>query len=206
MKLSNLLVLFAASSICLAQSAAKPSQVTIVPAPNANDAAVSAPGELTFHGLSQEDFEKKMQAVIDQDDQAGCPVKLTSAGLTPYLLLLRTSTDAPSTQGGLDLQFQNVSGKEIRSMELDARFLAKKSIYDLKAEKIDLHLTASGTSSLDKTIDHLRHLLLPARTNPVMLSTVMLEQVTFSDGSVWAPVNDNSCGFSANQTARVGAR
>jgi hypothetical protein len=180
--------------------------VTIVPAPHANDAAVSAPGELTFYGLSKEDLEKNVQAIIDRADQAGCPVKLTSAGLTPYLLLLRTSTNAPATQGGLDLQFENASGKEIRSMEFDARFLAKKSIYDLKAEKIDLHLTASGTSSIDKTFDHLRHLPLPERTNPVMLSTVMLEQVTFSDGSVWAPANDNYCGISANQTVRVGAR
>jgi hypothetical protein len=206
MKLSTLLLLLTASSVCLAQSAAKPPQVVIVPAPNANDATASAQDQRALQGLSKDELEQKLQAMVERSDQAGCPVKLTSAELTPYLLLLQTSNDAPATHGSLDLQFQNASGKGIRSMEFDVQFLARKSIYDLKAVKIDLHLSASGTRSLDKTFDHLRHLPLPLRTNPVVLNTITLEQVTFADGSVWTPEKDNNCDFSPSREMQVGAR
>jgi hypothetical protein len=181
MKLSTLLVLFAAASTGIAQVAPKPE---IAPA------ALKA---------------------------GGCPVVLTSAQMTPYLLLLRSSDGSsvgnpsagdslPGREPGIDLHFRNASGKEIRAVELDAEFLAKESIYDLRAKKLDLHLSAQGTQSIDETLEHLRHLPLPARTHPVVLSHIALEQVTFTDGAVWSPAKDDACGFSPNGSQQIVAR
>ena len=167
MKLSALLVLFAAASTCFAQPTAKPPTV--------------------------------------QTHQAGCPVVLTSAEMTPYLMLLRAS-GGPATQGGLDLKFRNASGKEIQSMALQAEFLAKKSIYDLRTDKLEVHLTAQGTRDMNDALDHLRHLPLPERSHPVMLNRIQLEQVTFTDGSIWTPVKDDACGFSPNPAQEIVSR
>ena len=206
-KLSTLFVLFLAASAALAQSDTTSPQTT-KPAANAPKITVG-PGEVTFENLSPEDAQTKLQGMLNRVYQVGCPVQLTSAQLTPYLMLLQSSTDTPPSQGGVDLQFRNASGKKIRSMEFDVEFLARKSIYDLKTAKIDLHLTANGTHSFDDTFDHLRHLPLPQRTYPVSLNTITLEQVTFDDGSVWMPSkeNYNYCGFfSPNHEMQIGAR
>jgi hypothetical protein len=182
MKLSTLLLLFAAAaSLGMAQVVTKPD--TPVPAPKAGS----------------------------------CPVVLTSAQMTPYLLLLRSSDGSsagnpsvgdplPGREPGIDLHFRNASGKEIRSVEINAEFLAKESIYDLRAKKIDLHLSAQGTQNIDETLEHLRHLPLPARTHPVVLNHIALEQVTFTDGSVWSPAKDDACGFSPNGSQQIVAR
>lgn len=211
-KLSALFVLFLAASAALAQSDTKSPQTTKPAAPAANAPKITVgPGDmtLTLENLSQEDAQTKLQGMLNRVYQVGCPVQLTSAQLTPYLMLLQSSTDTPPSQGGVDLQFRNASGKKIRSMEFDVEFLARKSIYDLKTAKIDLHLTANGTRSLDDTFDHLRHLSLPQRTYPVTLNTITLQQVTFDDGSVWMPSkeNNNYCGFfSPNREMQIGAR
>jgi hypothetical protein len=145
-------------------------------------------------------------------NRVGCPVVLTSAQMTPYLMLLKTSpnsSDRSTDLGrgpGIDLDFRNASGKEIRSIELDAEFLAKQSIYDLQAEKIELHLTAEGTRDINEALDHLRHLPLPQSTHPVVLNQIQLEQVTFTDGSVWTPIQGDSCRFSPNAAQQIVAR
>ena len=175
MKLSALLLLFAAAFTAIAQSTAAPSQANLSPS----------------------------QIAITGDNQVGCPVVLTSAWLTPYLMLLRAGSAPLDDSGGIDLRFRNASGKEIRSMEFDAVFLAKKSIYDINGVKITLHLAATGTDSIDDTFEHLRHLSLPERTNPVLVDNVTLEQVTFADGSVWTAKSDGFCGFAPSQTLPV---
>jgi hypothetical protein len=211
MKLSALLVLLAAASAWhvqtgFAQSTTKTQQVFIVPEPNPDSTPDADQNSSARVNKWKAKIESELQAAMARADQSGCPVTLTSAGLTPYLMLLRTSTGAPPAHGGLDLQFRNTSGKEIRSMQFEAEFLAKKSIYDLQAYKIGMHLTATGTSNIDKTFDHLRHLPLPQRTYPVILNTIMLEQVTFIDGSVWSPAKDNNCVMSPNGELQIGAR
>jgi hypothetical protein len=142
------------------------------------------------------------QTINDRVSQAECPVVLTSASLTPYLMLLRASSGFP-LEGGLDLHFRNASGKEIRSMDFDAVFLAKKTIYDLNGVKVTLHLTADGTGSIDNTFEQLRHLPLPARTNPVLLDRITLEQVTFRDGSVWTAKAVSFCGVEPNGVQQI---
>jgi hypothetical protein len=139
--------------------------------------------------------------------QEGCPVVLTSTNLSPYMMLLRAGggngTYDPVAQGGVDLEFRNASGKEIRSMQLQAEFLAKKSIYDLQTEKITMLLTVYGTGDADATVEHSRHLALQSSNHPVALNRVTLKQVVFDDGSMWAARQDNACGTAPNSLLRV---
>lgn len=198
MKLSALL-LFAAASTAIAQSTGASSNLSPGQIEATGDVSSAAAATVIITGS---ETTKDLQAASDRVNQVGCPVVLTSAWLSPYLMLLRDGmTPSPDTVrdgSGIDLRFRNASGKEIRSMELDAVFLAKKSIYDLNGVKITLHLTATGTDSIDSTFEHLRHLPLPAKTNPVLVDNVSLEQVTFADGSVWTAKGDGFCGFAPN--------
>jgi len=139
---------------------------------------------------------------MDRLSQATCPVELTSAWLTPHMMLLNSAS--PSSGNGVDLEFRNASGKEIRSMELSATILVKKSIYDLKyLPAIQLDLTAYGTSSVDETFTQLRHLSLPTGIHPALVQDLTLQQVTFADGSVWTGRGDQHCGFTPGQTLPV---
>jgi hypothetical protein len=151
-------------------------------------------------------LQQRMQQKLAAENQTGCPVVLTSASLSPYMMLLRANGGGaydPAAQGGVDLEFRNASGKEIRSMPLQAEFLAKKSIYDLQADKITMFLTVYGTGDVDAAIEHPRHLSLQSPNHPVALNRVTLKQVIFDDGSVWAARQNNACGMSPNSMLRV---
>jgi len=212
MKLSRLLVLFAAASICLAQDIAKPPVVVYRATPSSKPLLIPDQEWSAMQKMSKEQFQQKIQELTDRMNQVGCPVVLTSAQMTGYLMLLKDSPGSSGTSTnpgdgpGIDLGFRNASGKQIRSIALDAEFLAKRTIYDLQAEKIEIHLTAEGTRNVDNALDHLRHLPLPQRTHPVVLNHLQLEQVTFIDGSVWMPVRDDSCGFSPGVETQIVAR
>ena len=210
MKLSYLVLLFAVAATCIAQETVKPPDPTHNTATNSQGVIVPEQEWPDLRNLSKQQLEQKLQEMSDRENQAGCPVLLTSAQIAPYLMLLRNSTgfaDASQPRDpNLDLNFRNASGKAIRSIQFDAEFLTKKSIYDLQAAKIDLHLTTNGTTSLDKTLDHLRHLPLAQRPHPIALDKLTLEQVTFADGSIWSPAKDNHCGYSPNREWEIGAR
>jgi hypothetical protein len=206
MKLSILLILLAAACTSMAQETMKPPAVIYRAAPASGPVIIPAQDWPAMQKMPKAEFQKKLQDLTDRMNQTGCPVVLTSAGLTPYLMLLHASAGSAETPGrdpGLDLNFRNASGKEIRSMEFDAEFLARKSIYDLNAVKIDLHLTADGTGSVDETFEQLRHLPLPQRSHPVTFQRIELEQVTFADGSVWTPKDDSFCGIGPDRMRTI---
>jgi hypothetical protein len=199
----SVLLLLAAVPICVAQGTSASLQATPSLDPNpkmgiVNDEAMSrAVADFAAAAATRES-----QKTMDRINQADCPVVLTSAGLTPYLMLLHTSGET-ANNGGLDLEFRNASGKEIRSMEFSAEILVKKSIYDLDPLRIHLHLTAYGTASIDKAFAQFRHLSLPQQIHPSMVERLTLEQVTFVDGSIWTSRNDSYCGFAPSQTLPV---
>jgi len=187
MKLSALLLLCA--SMCVAQAAA-PHQ-SAAPSPQQNSSAATQYEDLPIPGPA-------LQAAIARDmeraRQASCPVVLTSASLAPYLQLLKAGGEVEGN--GLDLEFHNASGKEIRSMELSATILVKKSIYDLGyLPPVHLDLTAYGTRNVDSAVDELRRLTLPTRIHPALVDSVRLEQVSFEDGSIWSPKTGQYCGL-----------
>jgi len=204
MKLPSILLLAVATSICAAQSAAAVPQSP--PSLNQNPTvAIVDNGALsrTAAAAAAAMATKELRKTMDRVNQAICPVVLTSAGLTPYLMLLNTSRDASGNS--LDLEFRNASGKEIRSMEFSARILVKRSIYDLDyLPAIRLSLTASGTRSVDATFAQLRRLSLPEDIHPTLVEGITLEQVTFADGTTWTSRGNQSCSFSPSRMLQVG--
>lgn len=138
----------------------------------------------------------QLQGILDRTAEAGCPVVLTSAWLAPRLQLVKSPSGDSSGGNGIDLEFRNASGKEIRSIELSATILVKKSIYDLGyLPPVHLSLTAFGTRNIDSAFAELRRLSLPEEMHPALVDSVRLEQVTFGDGSEWFPASDRFCGL-----------
>jgi len=199
MKLSALL--FLAVCTCVAQ--------TTTAFPSRQNQASQTPGivddqavALAASAVAVSAAEKNAQSMMEHISQENCPVVLTSAWLSPRLQLL-TSGDA-SGGNGIDLQFRNASGKEIRSIELSATILVKKSIYDLGyLPPVHLYLTAYGTRTIDSAFAQLRHLSLPGGIHAALVEGVTLEQVSYEDGSVWTPANSDHCGIGPDQTLPV---
>ncbi|MGA7312609.1 MAG: hypothetical protein WBX22_01440, partial [Silvibacterium sp.] len=142
----SVLLLLAAVPTCVAQSNSASPQATPSLDPNPKMGIVDDESIRVAADFAAAAATKESQKTMDRINQADCPVVLASAGLTPYLMLLHTSGET-ANNGGLDLEFRNASGKEIRSMEFSAEILVKKSIYDLDSLRIHLHLTAYGTAS-----------------------------------------------------------
>jgi len=188
------LLLLAAVSTCVAQSNTVSNQAT--PSLNPNPTAGIAGEEAMSRAanVAVAPANKEPGKMMDRMNQANCPVVLTSAGLTPYMMLLRTSGDA-ANNGGLDLELRNASGKEVRAMKVSAELFVKKSIYDLDSQRVQLHLTANGTVNMDKTLAQFLHLSLPQQILPTMVEKLTVEEVTFADGSIWTPATDSYCGL-----------
>jgi hypothetical protein len=207
---------FAAAALCgqtatpAPGGAAMQGQVTVLRTEQGR-VTVLDPAQLSPSPAQKQQFDdaaKQLQLRMQQlaENQTGCPVVLTSASLSPYMMLLRANgggTYDPAAKGGLDLGFRNTSGKEIRSMQLQAEFLAKKSIYDLQADKITMFLTVYGTGDIDTSIEHPRHLSLQSSNHPVALNGVTLKQVVFDDGSTWTARQNKTCGMTPNSLLRV---
>ena len=195
MKLSALLLLGA--SMCMAQAVTPPQAATSSPQRNPN--SETAYEELPIPSPA---LQATIAGDMERAMQANCPVVLTSAWLAPRLQLLKSGDAANGN--GIDLEFRNTSGKEIRSLDLSATILVKKTIYDLGyLPPVHLHLTAYGTRNIDSAFDELRRLTLPSEIHPAVVDSVRLEQVTFADGSVWSPKTDEFCGLKGGSTRSI---
>ena len=194
MKLSVLLL--AVASTCLAQI--KPATPPAAPSLSQTQSIAVVDDPAIAHAaaaVATAANVDQLQKMLDRVNRASCPVVLTSAWLAPYLMLLNTAGDS-SSNGGLDLEFRNTSGKEIRSMQFSAKILVKKSKYDLDyLPPIRVYLTAEGTRTVDETFAQLRRLSLPEDIHPSLVQGITLEEVTFEDGSAWAPAGNQYCGL-----------
>jgi hypothetical protein len=177
MKLSALALLVAAATACFAQSAA----------PNSGDAkshqVMPAIGDLTSR---------------PQSSQTGCPVVLTNASLNTKAHYMPAAGKSGSAggNGDLSLQFRNMSGKQIQSVGIVAELNVKRSVYDLDATAIQLHLMLTGTGSLDKNSDLSR--MVPLTVAAFGLGRISVEQVNYSDGTVWNAASTNNCSLEAD--------
>lgn len=197
MKLSALLLL-AGASMCAAQSRPVPPSQT----PNVAIVDDQAIGHAEAAMAAAASIDQ-LQKMVDRVNQANCPVVLTSAWLTPHLMLLNSPSS--SSGNGVDLEFRNASGKAIRSMELSATILVKKSKYDLGyLPPVKVRLSASGIQTIDSAFAQLRRLSLPSEMHPALVQGVTLDQVTFEDGSVWSPRNDQYCGLKPDGMRSIG--
>lgn len=218
MRLFALLVL-AAASASLAQQSVTPQAVPQANTSQANDQkahVIAVPARSTNDsmaaGLSQrqpeltkEELQRKLQEALDRVNQENCPVQFVRASLTPYLMLTQSET-RQAANGGLDLGFLNSSGRSIFRINFTVHILARKSVYDLEAKDIALDLSAGGSQSADSALSELRHLELPQSIHPALISSVILQQVFFEDGTVWTAKNSGTCNFSPNGAQAIAAR
>jgi hypothetical protein len=165
----------------------------------AQNQTAAEPGSETAPGIMTLDLQA--QAVpTTPESQAGCPVVLTSVHLNWPATYLPVAAAEPGTEPNLALGFRNASGKAIRSVSLNAYFVAKRSIYDLDATtfKVDLAFSAEAA---ENAAEQLREIRLPEKMHAYGLTRVSLEQVTFADGSLWTAAGRNNCSLNAQGTA-----
>jgi hypothetical protein len=145
----------------------------------------------------------QLQSQMDWKNQTGCPLYLKSASVAPAAGLLPVGS-RNSGDGALNLQFRNQSGKAIRSASITAHLKIKTNVYALDARPLEVQLSFSGTSDLDKEADQLTRITLPGHGYLFGVATVTLDQVTFADGSFWiADRGANSCSVGGAGTQRV---
>jgi hypothetical protein len=156
----------------------------------AQNQAAPAPGSEVAPGIVTLDLQA---APMMPENQAGCPVVMTSAHLNWPASYLPVTAAEKVTQPNLALNFRNSSGKSIRSVTITARFLGKQSVYQLGASGFDLHLTFSGVDAADKAAEQLREIRLPEKMHAYGVTRISLEQVTFGDGTFWMPMGRSNC-------------
>lgn len=107
--------------------------------------------------------------------QAGCPVVFTDVALhrKAHMMLVKQGT---SSGDDLAFQYENKSGKEIQSISVSAELNVKKSVYDLDATTLTLNMTLTGHEAAET---------LPLSVLAYGLNRVTLEQVAYTDGTVW---------------------
>jgi hypothetical protein len=134
-----------------------------------------------------------LQTVVNRMSQTGCPLYMESASVAPgggYLPV----TAQNRQEGALDLHFRNQSGKAIASASITTRVNVKTNVYALDAHPLELRLKVDGTQDLDKTLDQMEHIVLPAHVYLFGVAHVTLNQVAYADGTVWtAPATNNGC-------------
>jgi len=154
----------------------------------------------TGPGFSENDL---VAHAVSLANQAGCPLFLQSASVASAASFL--PVDARANSGGtLSLRFRNASGKAIRSASITAHLRVKTNVYDLDAHPLDLRLTVSGTTDIDKTLDQFQRMVLPKNLYLFGVAQVSLEAVSFADGSSWtAPSAHNACATTGPSTERI---
>lgn len=175
--------------VVLAASAAVPAAFAQVQASGANQkAAQQTPdsghyvGDLTAHNAP-------MQMI-----SGTCPLTLTGARLDlPASYMPVTSADKV-TEPNLALNFENSSGKAIRSVAVTAELKTKRNAYALDATPVELRLSFAGTQDLNKELSQLATIPLPKGLHEFGVIQVRLDQVMFADGTMWtAPASRNVC-------------
>jgi hypothetical protein len=129
-----------------------------------------------------------------------CPVVLLSAVIaTPARYLPVDDATREANSGSLNLKFKNMSDKKIEAAALKVEVKVKRSIYDLDSLTLTLHLELSG---IDVASDELSR-AIPLRVPAFGLGQVVLQQVTYADGSTWSPMTENACRLSGPSAVQV---
>jgi hypothetical protein len=129
-------------------------------------------------------IQVQFQTLMDLMSQTGCPLYLKSASVAPAAGLLPVGT-RNNSDGALNLRFRNQSGKAIRSASITAHLKIKTNVYALDARPLEVQLSFSGTTDLDKDVDQLTRVALPGHVYLFGVATVTLDQVSFADGTFW---------------------
>jgi hypothetical protein len=122
-----------------------------------------------------------------------CPLFFTNASVAAPAGYLPVGNRKPD-EGMLNLQFRNVSGKAIRSASVSATVKVKTNIYALDAHPIVLQLRFSGVDDVDRALDQMTQIALPRHYYLFGLAQVILDRVTYEDGTSWTAPRKNYCG------------
>jgi hypothetical protein len=127
-----------------------------------------------------------------------CPVDLISATIDTPARYLPVGT-LESDSASLDLTFRNAADKKIKSATLKVQVKAKKSIYDLDAYTVTTHLEISGIDETSRQLSRRFPLPVPA----FGVAQVILESVSYADGSSWSRKSGSGCRLDGQALARV---
>ncbi len=175
--------------------AAVPAALAQQPAPPAS--AVQQQNAVQSQGLQPAVVVNDLVAhSASPENQAACPLYLESASVAPSAGYLPVDAQAKG-DGALELRFRNQSGKRIVSAAITAHLNVKTDIYALDAHPLELHLAFARVTDENKALDQLTRIALPEHVYLFGVVRVTLDQVTFTDGSVWtASPTHNSCATS----------
>ncbi|WP_158748233.1 hypothetical protein [Acidobacterium sp. S8] len=126
--------------------------------------------------------------------QVGCPVSFTTVALETKARLMPVQVGQPQ-DGSLSFEYRNQSGKKIQSIAVRVELLMKKSVYDLDATPIALNMMLAGNGAVET---------LPLAIRAYGLTRVNLQQVTYSDGTIWTAGDKLHCGYAPQGTENIG--
>lgn len=115
--------------------------------------------------------------------QTGCPVAFTSVDISQNARYMPVKQGAEASDS-LEFSYKNQSGKQIKSIEVHVVLNVKPSIYDLDATAVTRDMTLTGHSGE----------VLALNLFAYGVVRVTLEQVNYTDGTVWTP-NEISCHY-----------
>lgn len=179
-------------------------------------AAVSAVGAQqakTSSSASTAQLTKQVETIQASMDASACPGQLTaqqkaSGGQTVWTTSQNSwNAQSDGNKPGLGVRVAFQGAKTIRSLELRVSYLPP----GLRFIPTDVKQTAMDMRESDKTFvlqekDGLRVvgdlLVGPAAT----ITRVHLMSVTYADGSVWHPSNDEQCSVVPNRVMEVAAK
>lgn len=121
--------------------------------------------------------------INDFNLQTGCPVAFTSVDINQNAHYMPVK-QAAEAGDGLEFSYKNQSGKQIKSIEVHVVLNVKPSIYDLDATTVTRDMTLTGHSGE----------VLALNLFAYGVVRVTLEQVNYTDGTVWTP-NEISCHY-----------
>lgn len=119
--------------------------------------------------------------------QVGCPVAFTSVSLENKVHMMLVNQYDPASNSSLSFQYKNRSNKQIQSVAVQVELRIKRSIYDLDTNTLMINLTLTGNETSK----------LPLTTRAYGLGRVTLQQVTYTDGTIWTASEKSPCQYEA---------
>lgn len=126
-------------------------------------------------------------------DMRGCEVKVVQASFDRPARMMRVASGAWSTPS-LSVQLEDDGAKAIEGVDLVAVLKVKESIYELDSTTREFSLHVRGTEGTQQ---------LHVVESAVGFDSLLIEQVTYRDGTTWRPAHRRACGYYSSAASRV---
>jgi hypothetical protein len=135
---------------------------------------------------SQSDLETRNPEI----DMRGCEVKVAQASFDRPARLLQVGSGAWTTPS-LSVQLEEESAKAIVAVDLVALLKVKENIYQLDSTTRAFPLHVRSMEGAQR---------LQVAESAVGFDSVLIEQVTYRDGTTWRPAHRHACGYSSSRS------